>query len=401
MKKSVVIACLLCLGLTLSLSGNALAATMDELERRLNLVTEELQKLKNESAVEAPDYSSNFGFGPAASKVYKLNKGLSIGGYGEGHFTNLVSDKNGGDDIADMLRAILYVGYKFNDKIVLNTEIEIEHANEVFVEMASLDFLLNEKFNLRTGLLLTPVGITNEMHEPTLFHGNDRPYVEREVIPSTWREMGVGAFGKLTENLEYKLYVMNGLEGADFTEKGLRGGRQKGSKAKANDYAVVASLAYEPVLGLNLGGSVYLGDSGQGDVVDVNGNEADVFTEIYEIHGQYKAAGLELKALGTLVKIDDNELVGADVPEEITGYYGEVAYDVLPLIAKGTSQYLAPFVRYENVDYKGNNEDLDLYVTGLSYKPIPNVVLKADYRNFNKEVGTKADELNFGFGYIF
>lgn len=386
--------------LVLPVAGSA--TTMAELERRLDIVSQELQSLKNESAVTGEaDYSSTFGLGPAASKVYKLNKGLSIGGYGEGHFSNLVSDKGSSSDTADMLRAILYVGYKFSDRIVLNTEFEIEHANEIYTEMATLDFLLHEAINLRTGLLLAPMGITNELHEPTLFHGNKRPYVESEVIPSTWREMGAGAFGKLGDKLEYKLYVMNGLQGADFTSKGLRGGRQKGSKAKAEDWALVGSLAYEPVLGLNLGGSFYFGDSGQQEVLDTNGNEADVFTEIYEIHGQYKIKGLELKALATTVRIDDNELIGANVPEEIVAWYGEVAYDVMPLFARGTTQYLAPFYRYENIDYQGNNEDLDLYNVGISYKPIPNVVLKADYRNFNKDVGAKADELNLGFGYIF
>ncbi|MBE0598262.1 MAG: hypothetical protein IH614_13420 [Desulfuromonadales bacterium] len=366
------------------------------------MVTEELQALKNESAVSGEsEYSSSFGLGPAASKVYKLHQGLSIGGYGEGHFSNLVSDKGDTSDTADMLRAILYVGYKFSDRIILNTEFEIEHANEIYAEMVALDFLLHEKFNLRTGLLLTPVGITNELHEPTLYHGNKRPYVESEVIPSTWREMGVGAFGKLAENLEYKLYVMNGLRGDKFTSKGLRGGRQKGSSAKADDWALVGSLSYEPVLGLNLGGSFYVGDSGQKQVVDASGDKADVFTQVYELHSQYKVAGLELKALGTMVKIDDNELIGANVPEEITAWYGEVAYDLMPLLARGTTQYLAPFFRYENVDYQGNNEDLDVYNVGISYKPIPNVVLKADYRNFDKKVGTKADELNLGFGYIF
>jgi len=389
-------------------AGGALGATTDELERRLDIVTQELQALKNESAVSTEtDYSSTFGLGPAASKVYKSSQGLSIGGYGEGHFTNLVSDKNGEQDTADMLRAILYVGYKFNEKIVLNTEIEIEHADEIYAEMVSLDFLLSEKINLRAGLLLTPVGITNELHEPTLYHGNDRPYVERQVIPSTWREMGFGVFGQLAQGLDYKLYLMNGLDGADFTRKGLRGGRQKGSKAKADDWALVGSVAYEPVLGLNLGGSFYLGDSGQKDVFDASGDEVDVFTEIYEIHAQYKVAGVELKALGSKVKIDDSEFitdeddVSVGVPEEINAYYAEIAYDVMPLLIGGTTQYLAPFYRFERVDYSGNDEDVDVTTVGISYKPIPNVVLKADYRNFDKKVGTEADEINLGFGYIF
>ncbi|BCA79913.1 hypothetical protein [Desulfuromonas sp. AOP6] len=377
------------------------AASNEELERRLDLITEELQKLKNESAVEDAEYSSTFGYGPAASKVYKLNQGLSIGGYGEGQFKNYTSDKGDKIDQADMLRAILYFGYKFTDNIILNTEIEIEHADEIYVEMASLDFLLHDKINLRGGLLLAPVGLTNELHEPTLFHGVDRPLVERQVIPSTWREMGVGAFGSLTDNIDYKLYVMNGFDGADFTSQGLRGGRQKASQTKAEDWALVGRLDYEPILGLTIGGSFYLGDSGQGQVVDTSNREADVFTEIYEIHSQYKVRGLELKALASQVKIDDAEAIGADVPDEIFAYYGEAAYNVLPHLFRGTSHYLAPFVRYENLDYDGNNEDVELLVTGLSYKPIPNVVIKADYSNFDKKDGVRADELNIGFGYIF
>ncbi len=63
-----------------------------------------------------------------------------------------------------MLRVILNFGYKFSDSIIFNGEIEFEHGKEAYVEMASLDFLLDDKINLRTGLLLAPMGITNELH---------------------------------------------------------------------------------------------------------------------------------------------------------------------------------------------------------------------------------------------
>jgi hypothetical protein len=419
MKTLLSTACLM-LTLTVLVPGISRAADIDELERRIDIVTQELQSLKNESAVaDQSDYSSSFGLGPAASKVYKLNKGLSIGGYGEGHFTNLVSDKGDSSDTADLVRLILYAGYKFSDKIVFNSEMEFEHAKagegqngEVSVELATLDFLLSDAANARVGMMLVPVGLTNELHEPTLYHGNDRPQVERDVIPSTWREMGVGLFGNLAEGLDYKLYLINGLNAAKFKNTGIRGGRQNGSKAKADDWAVVARLDYEPVLGLKLGGSTYLGDSGQGQTFA--GETPDVFTEIYEVHGQYKAKGLELKGLYSMIKIDDADLLseakGVDIAEEVTGWYGELAYDIMPLVARGTTQYMAPFFRYEEVEFDqaqgpsvtaGASQDYSVYTVGLSYKPIPNVVLKADYRNFDKEVGTKADELNFGFGYIF
>lgn len=411
MKRFVILGGLLMMTMLMAFPGDGrAAATMEELERRLDLVTQELQKLKNEAAVAGETgYSSDFGMGPAASKIYKLTRGLSIGGYGEAHYTNLVSDKGSKKDQADFLRFVLYTGYKFTDRILLNSEIEFEHAStgkdgEVSLEFASLDFLLHEKLNLRTGLLLIPVGISNELHEPTLFHGNDRPLVERQVIPTTWREMGIGAFGRLAEGLEYKLYLVNGLDADGFDGKGIRGGRQQGSKTLAEDWAVTARLDYEPVLGLNLGASTYLGDSGQGR--EFAGKKANVFTRVHEIHGQFKLKGLELKALASLVKIADHDrvgtAVGAPVPERISGWYGEAAYDVLPLLLSGTGQYLAPFVRFEEIDYHESNEDVELWVAGLSYKPIPNVVLKADYRNFNHRARNDgADEVNVGLGFIF
>jgi len=387
----------------------AISASLEELERRLNIVTAELQKMKNESAVSEAEYQSIYGFGPAASKVYTLSRGLSIGGYGEARYTNYVSDQGGKQDQADFLRFVLYTGYKFTDSIVLNSEIEFEHASTeddgaVSLEFSNLDFLLGKRFNLRAGLMLIPLGITNELHEPTLFHGNDRPLVERYVIPTTWREMGVGAFGELAEGLEYKLYLVNGLDATGFDGKGIRGGRQDGSKSLAEDWAVIARLDYEPLLGLNLGAGAYLGNSGQGQ--EFAGREVDVFTRIYEAHVQYKVSGLELKALGSLVRIDDTDAVSAEVGEavadRISGWYGEVAYDVLPLFVPGTDQYLAPFARYEQIDYRGTDEDVDLLVCGISYKPTPNVVVKADYRNFNnKNRADTADEVNLGIGFIF
>jgi len=392
----------------LTISSAAWAADMEELERRLDLVTEELQKMKNERSVDE-EYSSSYGFGPAASKVYQLTRGLSIGGYGEARYTNYIHDQAGKRDQADYQRFVLYVGNKFSDRIILNTETEFEHAStegdgSVSVEFATLDFLLTDAVNIKTGLMLVPVGIANEQHEPTLFHGNDRPLVERQVIPATWREMGIGLFGKLAEGVDYKLMLVNGLNAAGFGSTGIRDGRQIGSKSIAEDWAVVARLDYEPVLGLNLGGSAYWGDAGQEQ--DFAGNRVDVLTRIYEIHGQYKVAGLELKALGSVVRIGDSAAVSAQVleqvPDRIGAWYGEVAYDVLPLVVSGTQQYLAPFVRYEQIDYRGSDQDVDLLVTGLSYKPIPNVVVKADYRNFNNRVvADAADEINLGFGFIF
>ena len=61
----------------------------------------------------------------------------------------------------DFLRAILYAGYRFNDKFLFNSEIEIEHADEVFVEFAYVDYLANDNLGIRGGLLLLPMGLVS------------------------------------------------------------------------------------------------------------------------------------------------------------------------------------------------------------------------------------------------
>jgi hypothetical protein len=266
--------------------------------------------------------------------------------------------------------------------------------------------------NIRAGLVLLPIGFINEIHEPPFFHGNNQPEVERRIIPSTWREIGVGLFGELLPGLQYRIYAVNGLDARDFdSESAIREGRQSGSRVKAEDLAFTGRLDYSPGFapGLLIGASAYLGNSGQDQTFD--GQKADVFTQLYEGHVQWRHRGLELRALGAWGHIDDAELVSAQndtvIGEAFYGWYTEAAYDVIPLLWTGTTQYLAPFFRYEQLDTVAEaaaddpSRDREIFQGGISYKPIPNVVIKADYRNFEAEAGDRADEFNLGLGFIF
>ena len=69
----------------------------------------------------------------------------------------------------------------------MNVEIEIEHADEVFLEFAAIDYLYRPEMNFRFGMVLMPVGFVNEIHEPPYYYGNQRPVVEQTIIPTTWR----------------------------------------------------------------------------------------------------------------------------------------------------------------------------------------------------------------------
>ena len=397
-----------------------------ELERKLEILSEELERTRTEMALpEEPALESVHGLGPAASKVYGLTRGLSLGGYAEGRYTAFVADKGDEKNEIDFLRFVLYAGYKFTERILFNSEVEIEHAStgeegSVSVEFATLDFLLADWANVRLGLLLLPMGFVNEIHEPPFYFGTHRPAVERRIIPSTWRENGAGLFGSfLGDQLEYKLYVVNGFDASGFSASGLRGGRQKGSRALAEDFAFVGRLDWRPAPGLLLGTSGYVGNAGQDQVDSETGLALpDALTSIWEARVQYRRRGLHLRGLFTWAAVDQadrlNAALGsatdAAVAEEMLGAYGEVAYDVWQWLSPDSEMTLEPFYRYEWVDTQQAVPDgyvrdqilrNQIHTLGMSFKPIPNVVLKADYRNVSAKEGSPADEVNLGIGLVF
>ena len=415
-------------GMSAAAPAPAKAASSDvkNLERKTDVLSQEVEKLRTNLTIpDEVQYKSAYGLGPAASKVYQVGKGLSIGGYGEANYQATVGDEKAKNDNADFERLVLYAGYKFTDNILFNSEIEFEHGSteengSVSVEFAALDFFIDPMANARAGMVLLPMGFINQIHEPPFYFGNNRPEVERQIIPSTWRDIGVGLFGEVLPNLTYTTYVVNGLNAADFNSDGIRSGRQQGSEAKAEDLAFVGRVDYAPdvVPGLSFGGSAYLGNAGQNqtftDLTTGAQQNADVFTQLYEAHVQWKYRGLEFRTLGSYGHIDDAGVLsaakGETIGEENYGWYSEVGYDVLPLLVKDTTQYLAPFFRYEQMDTiagvpvgfdDDESKDRKIYQFGLQYKPIPNVVIKADYRNFTAKKGSVPDDFNLGLGFIF
>ena len=188
------------------------------------------------------------------------------------------------------------MGFKFTDKLLLNAEIEFEHANEVFVEFAAIDYLHSPEFNLRFGMVLMPIGFLNEIHEPAVLlrqraprggTANHPEHVARERRRRIRRKLPAVA-------LQYRLYTTTNLRADKFSESGMRGGRQKGSKALA-DMAIVARVDATPMDGVLVGGSVLMGNTGQG--LQFGGSTPDVAITMWEVHGQYQYRGLHLRAL--------------------------------------------------------------------------------------------------------
>ena len=251
-----------------------------EIERQIEVLAREIEHLKMgeaapaQASVPAGTADRFYGVGPAAAKIYG-KKGVSIGGYGEFLYDNFATLRQDGlpsglRSHADLLRAVLYVGYKFDDRWVVNTELEVEHAvtasdkgGEVEIEFAYLDYMASKKLRARAGLVLVPMGLINEMHEPPTFLGARRPEVEEFLIPTTWREIGAGFYGD-AGRFSYRFYGVNGLNSKGYTAEGIREGRQEGSEALAVNWAATGRVDWTPAAGAVVGASFFSGDSSQG-----------------------------------------------------------------------------------------------------------------------------------------
>lgn len=400
--------------------GTGGPVAIQELERRIDAIAQELERLRIGEAAAPAAKAPVPGFGPAASKVYASKRGVSIGGYGEMLYQNFEAARDDGApsgkvDTADLLRAVLYFGYKWSDHVLFNSEVEYEHAvagegepGEVAVEFAYVDYRPRRGFGMRGGLLLVPLGFLTELHEPPIFYGARRPEVETVIIPSTWRENGLGVYGDFGP-VTYRAYVVAGLDASGFTaDEGIREGRQEGAESAAEDFAFTARLDWKPAPGLLLGGSLFTGGAAQG-----NPALADAGVTLWDGHAEWKARGLHLRGVYARSTLDDAQAVGLVTGETVgsraQGWYAEAAFNVLSG-ARRADQELSPFVRYEAFDTQAEvpagavrdpANDRTVRTYGVHYRPIPEVAIKVDYQDFGNRAGTGVDQFNFALGYLF
>jgi len=378
-----------------------------EIKRQIEILGSEIEALKTRQTKTTVADTEQYGLGAAASKVYRSETGISIGGYGE----FLYQRPEGEIATADSLRAVVYTGYKFNDRVLFNSELEVEHANlerggNVELEFAYLDYMIRPEFNVRGGLVLLPIGLTNEQHEPTAFLGARRPLVEQAIIPTTWSDLGVGAFGDIG-TISYRGYLVTGLNAAGFnSEEGIREGRQAGGEAAAEDWAAVMRVDWHPIEGTMFGGSLYSGDSGQG--AGFGGR-----VTLGEVHGSAKLRGITARALMARGSISDaaaiNDTLGftgnESIGSRLGGWYVEAGYD----IARG-EMTLTPYARYEDLNTQrrvplgftaDRANEQSIFTIGFAFKPISQTVVKVDYQNVENARNTGTNQWNVTLGYIF
>jgi hypothetical protein len=270
--------------------------------------------------------------------------------------------------------------------------------------------------NARAGLVLVPMGLVNELHEPTISISTHRPDVEQVILPTTWRELGAGVYGD-NGVVAYRAYVTSSLDAAGFTaDEGIREGRQEGSEALAEDWAVTGRLDYVGTTGLLVGVSAFSGGTGQGNVAP-SGAKIGGRTSVFDAHADWQWRGLWLRGLYAYTSISQadriNEFNGFVGDESVgsrqDGWYVQGAYDVLSH-AKNSKMSLLPYVRYEQYDtqrevpsgYARNPaNDIDALTVGIAFKPIDRLVFKADWQQRKTAAKTGVDAWSLALGYIF
>ncbi len=345
---------------------------------------------------------------------------VTIGAYGE----MLYNQPEGDNGELDVQRLVLLMGYRFNDKTQFVTEIEMEHVEEIFVEQAFVNYNVANNVNLRGGLMLVPMGIVNEFHEPTTFNGTERPAMDNVIVPTTWRELGVGVSGRFNDiSLGYQAYVFNGFKSTEADgaggvsgflkgSDGLRGGRQKGIKSTVDSPTLSTKLDYYGIPGLRLGLSSYFGKTQAADDVEtIDG--ANIGISMIGLDARYAYERFTARGQFIHASLSDTEeynaLTGRDLGSALQGWYIEGAFNLLP---SNNEQKLFAFARYEMYDTHAStdgslveNEAYDRtdVTTGLTYHIALGVVLKGDYqfRSNALENDDVKDRLNFGIGIWF
>lgn len=347
----------------------------------------------------------------------------SLGGYGELHYNEVLDDGQSGQ--LDFHRFILYAGYDFNDWVSFRSELELEHTlieaedggakgGEVALEQAYIDVRPSRALGVRAGLVLVPVGIINPIHEPPTFNGVERPNVAEFLIPTTWRESGIGITGRFRNGLSYEAYLLAGLSPNDemSARTGIAETPQDGFESSVDNLAFTGRLDYQVSLNLSAGASFYYSGLSSEDRFG-NALNGTSFT-LFEAHGQYNRGNLQTRAVvvySTISNVADlNSQFGTNVGESQFGGYLELGYDVLPLLAGSTSQQLVPFVRYEPYNTQqslGPNatdvpaaDRVDTTI-GLTYKPTSQVAFKADVQWLADETDSTTQVFNLGVGYNF
>ena len=360
---------------------------------------------------------------------------------------NAIRGDQGTTNGFDQQRFVPFIYADITEHVKFASELEIEHGIrgageiEISLEFAHIDYLVNEPFNIRAGILLIPIGKFNLLHDSPLNDLTDRPLVAQFVVPSTMSETGAGFYGTFypgrTSKLDYELYFTTGPCGYNSDgspraneENGTKNTRQRKCEQTAdgldinNGKAVSGRLAFSPMLGVEVAGSGYFGNASPSSYNPLSITAIDwtlqkgPFELIGEAAWSYARGNYRAIPGSTFGFSPGSLLTGVNTlnsfaapPQRMQGYYIQANYHFMPAFLAnwspkrfGEGSTFTAVIRYDrvnlNMDNKGENEgNLEQISFGLNYRPIEDCVFKMSYQylpmSFNPNSGQRIHDNAF------
>jgi hypothetical protein len=322
---------------------------------------------------------------PTYRKPFLVRGRASVGGYMDMEFK-----ANGDGSTFDQHRFVPFIFAEVSERVHVASEIEFEHGGfvsgsdetdgEIKIEFATLDFKLSEALNARGGVILSPLGRLNIFHDAPLLDLTERPLVNRNIIPTTLSEAGMGIYGFIYPSelvvIDYEAYLVNGFDGAAVDSGGafnIRGARGSQAADNNNSRAFVGRLGVSPALGTEFGVSVHTGD------YDAEGERN---LTIAALDARWGHGPVELVGEGAMAR-GDYAAAGSGDEEtaEAAGFYAEGRLHFLAGALRALPQSVfTGVVRFDYVDMNQNADGADQrrITFGLNFRPTEETVLKND-----------------------
>ncbi len=316
---------------------------------------------------------------------------FSLTGYGVVNYYNFDFDTDPNlKNKFDAERLNLYLEYKFTNAINFKSEIEFEHGGtgsaldldnqeefgefeaeiekggSVKIEQLHLNFQITPYFNIRAGRMKVYFGLHQTLDTPVQYFTTHRQEMENELLPLGWYENGVEIYGTLAKKLNYKLYVVNGLDASGFSSRGfIKGGyQQRFALVNSESFGFAGRFDY------NFGTheDTFVGLAGYVNNAAANRPKNDMMETAYvtmaEGHISYHENNLRFNAIALYGNLQNSDIVSlknanlsnnlgvkrTPVGKSTLGISAEVGYNVLPWLSPGSIQMLYPFVRYDYYD---------------------------------------------------
>ncbi len=338
----------------------------------------------------------------------------------------------------DQQRFVPFIYADITEHVKFASEIEIEHGiretsdNEISLEFATIDYLVNEPFNIRAGIILMPLGKFNLLHDSPLNDLTDRPLVSQFIIPSTMAETGAGFYGTIypgrTSKLDYEFYVTTGPCGYNpdgspriREDNGTKNTRQRKCASDDgfdinNGKAVIGRVAFSPMLGVEVAGSSYYGNQSATSYNPLSITAIDwtfqkgPFELIGEAAWAYARGnsraiqGATFATPGTLLTGLNTLNSFAAPPQRMQGFYIQGNYHFMPAFLTklspkrfGEGSTFTAVIRYDRVnlnrDNRGESEgQLEQISFGLNYRPVEDAVFKISYQYMPKAFNPNTGE---------